>query len=88
MGGDHTGPQSRLHRWQPVDRGELLKLLIWVFLKCHLLKIIGTETLSAEIVLFLKLCHAIVFSWVFADNKKCPGGDRLFKVKPLYWKHR
>ncbi|CAH1975477.1 unnamed protein product [Acanthoscelides obtectus] len=84
--------ESRLHRWVPTDKGEMLKFIgivayMGMVRMPSLEKYWSTDELF-QISIIPKVMSRNRFQlllrmWHFSDNNDCPEGDRLHKIKPL-----
>lgn len=84
--------ESRLHRWVPTDKAEMLKFIgivayMGMVRMPSLEKYWSTDELF-QISVIPKVMprnrfQLLLRMWHFSDNKACPEGDRLHKVKPL-----
>lgn len=83
---------SRLHRWAPTDRKEMIRF-IGVVAYMGLVKMPSLEKYWSNDDLYKNVIipktmsrnrfQLLLRMWHFSDNKSCPEGDRLHKVKPL-----
>lgn len=89
------GPSSRLHKWTPTDRGEMLKFLgligymglvkypsyqhYWSSNYLYKNDVCSTAMSRNRFEILMKM-------WHFSNNEECPENDRLHKLRPLLQK--
>ena len=86
------GPSSRLQRWKPTDRHEILKFLgligymalLWHgYYKKHWSSRYLYKNSVAPAAMSRNRFEILMRMWRFSDNEKIVGDDRLHKLRPL-----
>nr|CAH7755187.1 unnamed protein product [Callosobruchus chinensis] len=84
--------ESRLHQWTPTSKAEMIKF-IGIIAYMGLVRLASIDRYWRNDILYRNFIvseimprnrfQLLLRMWHFSDNKSCPEGDRLYKVKPL-----
>nr|CAI5826581.1 unnamed protein product [Callosobruchus analis] len=89
---EDVSKESRLHRWVPTDKEEMLKF-IGIVAHMGMVRMPSLEKYWSNDELFhisiiprimpRNRFQLLLRMWYFSNNEDCPEGDRLYKIKPL-----
>nr|CAI5844778.1 unnamed protein product [Callosobruchus analis] len=89
---EDVSKESRLHRWVPTDKEEMLKF-IGIVAYMGMVRMPSLEKYWSNDELFhisiiprimpRNRFQLLLRMWHFSNNEDCPEGDRLYKIKPL-----